>query len=390
MLVSKKSKLVIVCALSISLLTPAFSQPDKDVDPWILMDQLRTQMAILHTVRSDYDVKRTGDDKRTYSVEMSYLKSHKKFNIKSLTQSTGDTKRENRMVYNEEVLKTYRHDVTAATRQHGAVRSSNYDSWISENDLLRMAGYAIVAREPDHYVEKYKKGLHKYEYIGTEQIDGLMCHKICIISPYRGEQYGYNYYWIYRSPDNKSLKIMKYNTLIDNDPDSLLMERRFHYANTTDDGIPFPSTMEYDQYTIDDEGVRKLKFSKRIQVKKLEINKEVKDSEFEFTFPQGTHVQDFIGRINYVMGGGVDNIDDRLRELTVKDLEMVHSNTSTESAKLGMGDVEVVNQQEDDENTPRNDIEKRPEQKFTVVRILLIIIALSVAYSMYFLFRKKS
>ena len=309
------TRLFLLCCPVISLTRNTFA--NSDADAWQMIKGLRDQMRSVKTIRSTCDIDIEYASGKAASHKMEYLRTDKKFNILeeasvvALAEGTSTSRHtQRRGVYDGQYLKSYEYNPLSAAIHHGAVQDDPH--WLSENDMLNLAGFPVIAQDEAFYEDRYVSGVHEYQLLGREVVGGRACMKLEMKSPYKPGHQCHTFFWI--AEDQGHFLLMKYNSLIDNAPDLLLYEKRYRYGDNYG-SIPFPAAIEYERYRVDDAGRRSLLFRKKVAVPTVEINEPIDDEEFQFDFPSGTYVQDFVAKISYTVGGSSRDLDESIERL---------------------------------------------------------------------------
>jgi outer membrane lipoprotein-sorting protein/predicted aspartyl protease len=259
--------------------------------PEPVLEGLRQQMKQLDTLKAEYTVNGIlGQSQKQIKTDVSYIKSGGKYSMLENAYEGDEQTGETKTIYDGISIKELNFN-KKENRSLGTIHSKDmYDVLITRNDIRNLfLGFVFVSRQFDENLDT-----KVFKNLGTESVGGHDCIKIVMISPYKPDQKAYDYMWIGMQDDKYFL--LKALCLIEDDPNQLLYEKRYDYIFP--DTYPFPRKIYYERFEIDDKGNRTPYYKLNVAVEDFKINVPISESEFVYSFPEGTLVNGMTASVN--------------------------------------------------------------------------------------------
>jgi outer membrane lipoprotein-sorting protein/predicted aspartyl protease len=259
--------------------------------PEPVLEGLRQQMKQIDTLKAEYTVNGIlGQSQKQIKTEVSYIKKGDKYSMSEYAYEGDEQIGETKTVYDGISIKELYFN-KKENRNLGTIHSKDmYDVLITSSDIRSLvAGFVFIRKQYEENIIN-----QVFKNMGTESIDGHDCVKIVMISPYLRGQKAYDYLWI--EVQNEKYYFLKEVCLIEDDPNQLLYQRKYVFDYS--EAYPFPKKIYYERFEIDDKGNRKPYYKLDVAIENFEINAPVAESEFVYSFPEGTLVNGMTASVN--------------------------------------------------------------------------------------------
>lgn len=268
----------------------------KSADANAVIQQLRNQMASVHTVRADYSITTsTKNSQPPYVNEVKYVRAGQRYKIALETHdpSLGLTRRQ-QSSFDGLRRQSLMHSGDPDSAYTGSIRRDigQYYDYI-QNDVLFLAGFSMAD-------EKFSEMLNyaTLSIQGVTKTDGVITYHIVLTSPYQQNVTASTHYWIEQLKDG-TVRLRRNTAFISDDSNKILYDKKYTFPNENAGLLPI--SIEDNRYQIVD-GRSVLAYQRQIVVKEVILNGSVSETDFQIDFPDGTLVSDSILGITYLEG----------------------------------------------------------------------------------------